>query len=632
MKYKGFTNKNSAIPNARIVLILGIISILAAFIIGIIGYNYSFHKTKSNFQKFYFAKAEMLANIGNSVPNINDSVLIELIKNMWEMNINHPDDEYICIVDKNSNLILHTLHPSTRGDYVGENQLLGSNTFPSCTLGDISGTDTKYVGDYISSNGDLQIAAFVSLPERKWVLGVHRSENALRTEVKEGMLPFILGFIIVCCILFPLTIIQASIVYRKQIKTILRFKSNLIQSEERFRLAILSAPIPIMIHNEKGNIVHLNNEWERKSGYNRNELQSIHEWVSLAYENKKETVLNDIKKLFNLKEVLDEGEYPFKAKNGKEVVWTFFSAPLGKDENGNRQIITTAIDVTEKKITANELRKYREHLEDLVRQRTEELVVKTKNIDDSRKALTILLEDVNEARLELNKVNDQLGSVNKELETFAYSVSHDLRAPLRHIHGFINLLKKPENQADPEKVRKYSEVITSSAQKMGKLIDDLLSFSRIGRNELKKQTFDLNEVIDEIINEYTPSLNERKIIFNVAKLNEITADRNLMRVVFSNLIENAIKFTRRKETAEISIGETIQNKNESIIFIKDNGAGFDNKYVHKLFGVFQRLHTENEFEGTGIGLASVQRIIHKHGGKIWAKGEIDKGATFYISL
>lgn len=632
MKFKGFTNKNTAIPNARIVLILGIISILAAFIIGIIGYNYSFHKTKSNFQNFYLTKAEILANIGISSPNINDSVLLQVIKNIWEMNTNHPDDEYICIVDRNTNLILHTLHPSTKGNYVGQTQLLGSNTFPSCTLGDISGTDTKYVGDYISSNGDHQIAAFVSLPKRNWVIGVHRSENALKNEVKKGMLPFILGFIIVCCILFPLTIIQASIVFRKQIKTILRFKSNLIQSEERFRLAILSAPIPIMIHNEKGKVVHLNNEWERKSGYNKNELQSIHEWVSLAYENEKETVLSDINKLYNLKEVLDEGEYPFKAKNGKEVVWTFFSAPLGKDENGNRQIITTAIDVTEQKITANELRKYREHLEDLVKQRTEELVVKTKNIDDSRKALTILLEDVNEARLELNKVNDQLGSVNKELETFAYSVSHDLRAPLRHIHGFINLLKKPENQADPEIIKKYSEVITSSAQKMGKLIDDLLSFSRIGRNELKKQTFDLNEVIDEIINEYTPSLNERKIVFNVAKLNKITADRNLMRVVFSNLIENAIKFTRGKETAEISIGETIKNKNEIIIFIKDNGAGFDNKYVHKLFGVFQRLHTENEFEGTGIGLASVQRIIHKHGGKIWAEGEVNKGATFYISL
>jgi PAS domain S-box-containing protein len=279
-----------------------------------------------------------------------------------------------------------------------------------------------------------------------------------------------------------------------------------------------------------------------------------------------------------------------------------------------------------------ELNNIKDNLENLVDKRTQELEQKTKGIEESRKALTYLLEDVNESRLELKDVNNQLESVNKELEAFAYSVSHDLRAPLRHIDGFINLLVKPENYADSDKFIKYSEIISKSAKKMGILIDDLLMFSRIGRNAIRRSPFELKELINEILEENKTSTEGRKLKFKIGKLPNLNADRNLMNIVFTNLISNAIKFTKNKDQAIIEIGCEIDESNQNTIYIKDNGAGFNMKYAEKLFGVFQRLHTENEFEGTGIGLANVQRIVHKHGGTVWAKSEVDKGATFYLKL
>ncbi len=265
-------------------------------------------------------------------------------------------------------------------------------------------------------------------------------------------------------------------------------------------------------------------------------------------------------------------------------------------------------------------------------QRTQELLDKTESIEKSRKALSYLLEDVNESRAELKNVNEQLENVNRELEAFAYSVSHDLRAPLRHINGFINLLLKPENIEDKDKIIKYTDIIAKSAKKMGQLIDDLLLFSRIGRGAINLNEFSLDKLVKEIIEESKPQINDRDIEFKLSKLPKLKADRNLMNIVFSNLIGNAIKFSQNKKKAIINIEGSNDESGNILISVKDNGAGFNMKYADKLFGVFQRLHTENEFEGTGIGLANVQRIIHKHGGKIWAEGEVNKGATFYIKL
>jgi PAS domain S-box-containing protein len=220
----------------------------------------------------------------------------------------------------------------------------------------------------------------------------------------------------------------------------------------------------------------------------------------------------------------------------------------------------------------------------------------------------------------------------KELEAFAYSVSHDLRAPLRHIDGFLDLLQARTTTALDERSKHYMTTISESTKRMGTLIDDLLSFSRTGRYEMSKMRVDLRALTQEVIREMEPEAKGRAILWRVADLPLVTGDRSMLRIVLVNLISNALKFTRPREQAEIEIGCTPGRGAETIVFIRDNGVGFDMEYADKLFGVFQRLHRTEEFEGTGIGLANVRRIINRHGGRTWAEGQVDQGATFYFSI
>jgi light-regulated signal transduction histidine kinase (bacteriophytochrome) len=226
----------------------------------------------------------------------------------------------------------------------------------------------------------------------------------------------------------------------------------------------------------------------------------------------------------------------------------------------------------------------------------------------------------------------QLQSANQELEAFSYSVSHDLRAPLRHILGFTNLLKKDAGPALSETSLRHLATISESANRMGMLIDDLLTFSRVGRAEMKTANVNLDELVRETLGDFQEETKGRTIVLNLHPLPCVCADRALLRLVLVNLISNAVKFTSHRAEATIEIGCVPGATAETVIFIRDNGAGFDPHYAHKLFGVFQRLHSTNEFEGTGIGLANVQRIIQRHGGRTWAEGVVDGGATFYFSI
>jgi PAS domain S-box-containing protein len=233
---------------------------------------------------------------------------------------------------------------------------------------------------------------------------------------------------------------------------------------------------------------------------------------------------------------------------------------------------------------------------------------------------------------ELGKRTADLEASNKELEAFAYSISHDLRAPLRHMVGFTQLLQKNAAKLLNEKNQRYVTMILESAQRMGNLIDDLLAFSRIGRTETHKTMVNLEQLVEEALAEVRPDTVERDIVWRVGGLPNWYGDRSMLRLALVNLISNAVKFTRTRSPAEIEIGSMDQERDQVVVFVRDNGVGFDMKYVSKLFGVFQRLHAREAFEGTGIGLATVQRIVHRHGGEAWAEGMVDKGATFYFSL
>lgn len=233
---------------------------------------------------------------------------------------------------------------------------------------------------------------------------------------------------------------------------------------------------------------------------------------------------------------------------------------------------------------------------------------------------------------QLGERSDQLAQANRELEAFSYSVSHDLRAPVRHISGFSELLERSSHESLNADGRRYLRLIAESAAKMGQLIDSLLVFSRMGRAEMLRSQVNLDTVVRAAQRDVMQGEPQRPIAWDIKPLPVVPGDPNMLQLVFTNLLSNAVKYSRNRPDPVIEVGTATGNGSESIIFVRDNGVGFDMAYAGRLFGVFQRLHRAEEFEGTGIGLANVQRIVARHGGRVWAEAEPDKGATFYVAL
>jgi signal transduction histidine kinase len=269
----------------------------------------------------------------------------------------------------------------------------------------------------------------------------------------------------------------------------------------------------------------------------------------------------------------------------------------------------------------------------IVRRRIED------NLRHARDQLEDELQQRQQRDAEIRKLNHELTlraaelvTANKELESFAYSVSHDLRAPLRHLVGYSELLQKHASSSLDDKSQRYVQTILDSAKRMGTLIDDLLAFSRIGRTETRTTAVDLQQLVADVVSEVGAQAKGRDIAWKIGALPVCYGDRPLLRLVLVNLLSNAVKFSSTRSPPKVEIGSVDGHGDKAEVFVRDNGVGFDMRYVDKLFGVFQRLHRADEFEGTGIGLATVQRIVHRHGGTVRAEGTLDQGATFYFSL
>lgn len=252
-------------------------------------------------------------------------------------------------------------------------------------------------------------------------------------------------------------------------------------------------------------------------------------------------------------------------------------------------------------------------------------------LDQTQRALINMLDDIEVERAKTEQARVLLEAVNKELEAFSYSVSHDLRAPLRAISGFSQAVVEDCGPKLDDEGRRYLGLIQDNAHKMGQLIDDLLTFSRLGRQQLVETKIDMEELAKLVYEELKAPLSNRDINFSVHFAPPAYGDKAMIQQVLVNLLSNAVKFTRNRQNASIEFG-FLTESHQRAYYVRDNGAGFDMQYVNKLFGVFQRLHDVKDFEGTGVGLALVHRIITRHGGQVWAKGKVDEGATFYFTL
>lgn len=469
------------------------------------------------------------------------------------------------------NTALNLRLPLTDKDLLASKAVMGFE-------GVVEGTDYR----------NIPVVGFLTrIPDLPWYM-------VAKVDKEEILLPLKKYVFLIIIVVVLLILINASIfgfwiwAARKNAEEALR------ESEDKFKYVFDHSVIGKSITLPTGEI-HVNKAFCDMLGYSQEELEKT-KWQIISHPGDIDMTQKNLNLLLTGENDSVRFIKRYIHKNGS-VIWADVGAALRRDKEGKPLYFMTSINnITGRKNAESQIKKLNEELEQRVNLRTE-----------------------------------QLEAANKELEAFSYSVSHDLRAPLRSVHGYTKILLEDYEAKLDEEGKRICGIISSSATQMGELIDDLLSFSRIGRSTLNPSLIDMKKMTGLAFEGMTSPSERGRIKLKIGKLHQVFGDVTLLGQVWINLISNAIKYTSKEITSEILIGSRLEGE-KIMYFIKDNGVGFDMQYAHKLYGVFQRLHGESEFEGNGVGLAIVQRIILKHGGKVWAEAEVGKGATFYFSL
>lgn len=418
---------------------------------------------------------------------------------------------------------------------------------------------------------EIRLSAYEQVPGYRWAVIVQQESSAALSADKNLQLVFVLYAVVALLAVISAYFISREMNRRATTEEVLRQKTEELDRYFTHALDLLC------IADMNGCFRRLNREWESSLGYSLQDLEGK-PFLDFVHPDDIKATLVAMADLGEGKTVLRfTNRYRHKDGSYRWIEWRSFPA-------GNL-IYASARDITERK----------------------------------------------QAEGKLLQNSEKLEAANKELDAFSYSVSHDLRAPLRHVSGFIDLLHKHAAGALDEKAKRYLSLVVDSVKEMGVLIDDLLGFSRMGRTAMQESRINLRALVDEVVRGLEQETEGRIIDWRIEQLPEVNGDPPMLRLVVANLLSNALKYSRTRETAIIEIGAKDGN-DEHVFFVHDNGVGFDMRYYDKLFGVFQRLHSSKQYEGTGIGLANVRRIIARHGGRTWAESELNKGATFYFSL